>query len=196
MVSLKNVSISFGDKLILDGFTMELPEAGITCFSGPSGCGKTTLFRLIAGLIAPQSGEIVTDRKKIAYMFQEDRLLPWLSALENVEAVLPSERAGDAAAFLREFGLDGDLNTMPSELSGGMRRRVALARALAYGGDLLLLDEPFKGLEPSLTEKLAALISGGRAPAYVITHSESEAELLGGNMIYLNGPPLSIVNSA
>jgi len=191
MVVLKNISLSFGDKLILDNLSMELPEAGVTCFSGPSGCGKTTLFRLIAGLAAPQSGEIVSDRKKIAYMFQEDRLLPWLSALKNVEAVLPPGSAGKAEALLHEFELGGELGALPSELSGGMRRRVALARALAFGGDLLLLDEPFKGLEPALSEKLAFFIRKADAPVYVTTHSKNEAELLGGNIIRLKGPPLN-----
>lgn len=190
MVILKNVSLCFGDKLILDNFSAELPDEGITCFSGPSGCGKTTLFRLIAGLSSPQSGAIVSDRRKIAYMFQEDRLLPWLSALKNVEAVLPPGSAGEAEALLHEFGLGGELGAMPHELSGGMRRRVALARAFAFGGDLLLLDEPFTGIEPELAEKLASFIRKGDAPAYIITHSEKEAELLGGRIIRLKGPPL------
>lgn len=193
MVSFKNVTLSFGDKLILDSFSAELPEGGICCFSGPSGCGKTTLFRLIAGLISPQSGKISSDYKKISFMFQEDRLLPWLSALENVEAVIPAEKKAEAGLLLREFGLGDDLHVRPSKLSGGMRRRVALARALAYGGDLLLLDEPFKGLEPSLIRRLSAFIQKERGTVYVVTHSESEAELLGGRIIRLTGPPLNIV---
>lgn len=190
MVSLKNVTLSFGDKLILDSFSAELPMGGICCFSGPSGCGKTTLFRLISGLIKPQSGEISSDYKKLSFMFQEDRLLPWLSALKNVEAVLPSGNRDKAGLLLQEFGLGGELHARPSELSGGMRRRVALARALAYGGNLLLLDEPFKGLEPALIRRLSAFIQKECGTVYVITHSENEAELLGGRIVRLNGPPL------
>ena len=190
MVSLKNVTLSFGDKLILDSFSAELPMGGICCFSGPSGCGKTTLFRLISGLIKPQSGEISSDYKKLSFMFQEDRLLPWLSALKNVEAVLPSGNRDKAGLLLQEFGLGGEMHARPSELSGGMRRRVALARALAYGGDLLLLDEPFKGLEPALIRRLSAFIQKECGTVYVITHSENEAELLGGRIVRLNGPPL------
>ena len=190
MVSLKNVTLSFGDKLILDSFSAELPMGGICCFSGPSGCGKTTLFRLISGLIKPQSGEISSDYKKLSFMFQEDRLLPWLSALKNVEAVLPSGNRDKAGLLLQEFGLGGELHARPSELSGGMQRRVALARALAYGGDLLLLDEPFKGLEPALIRRLSAFIQKECGTVYVITHSENEAELLGGRIVRLNGPPL------
>jgi len=190
MVSLKNVTLSFGDKLILDSFSAELPMGGICCFSGPSGCGKTTLFRLISGLIKPQSGEISSDYKKLSFMFHQDRLLPWLSALKNVEAVLPSGNRDKAGLLLQEFGLGGELHARPSELSGGMRRRVALARALAYGGDLLLLDEPFKGLEPALIRRLSAFIQKECGTVYVITHSENEAELLGGRIVRLNGPPL------
>jgi len=192
MVRIRDVTLSFGDKLVLDRFSIELPGEGVICLSGPSGCGKTTLFRLIAGLIRPQSGEISVGFNKISYMFQEDRLLPWLSALKNVEAVLPPGEKDRAGLILSELGLGGELHALPSELSGGMKRRVALARALAFGGDLLLLDEPFTGLEQELMEKLAAYIQKQRRTIYVITHSEKEIELWGGGTIRLKGPPLRL----
>ncbi|HHU06645.1 MAG TPA: ABC transporter ATP-binding protein [Clostridiales bacterium] len=194
MVRLKDVTFSFGDRLVLDSFSIELPNEGITCLLGPSGCGKTTLFRLIAGLIRPQLGEISVDFNKISFMFQEDRLLPWLSALENVRAVLPADERDKAGLILSELGLGNELNTMPPELSAGMKRRVALARALAFGGDLLLLDEPFTGLEPELMERLASHIKKQSRPVYVITHSEKEVELLGGRTVRLKGPPLKLEN--
>jgi len=192
MVRIRDVTLSFGDKLVLDRFSIELPGEGVICLSGPSGCGKTTLFRLIAGLIRPQSGEISVGFNKISYMFQEDRLLPWLSALKNVEAVLPPGEKDRAGLILSELGLGGELHALPSELSGGMKRRVALARALAFGGDLLLLDEPFTGLEQELMEKLAAYIQKQRRTIYVITHSEKEIELWGGGTIRLKGTTLRL----
>jgi len=187
------VTLSFGGKLVLDRFSLELPGEGITCLSGPSGCGKTTLFRLIAGLLRPQSGKIISAFSKISYMFQEDRLLPWLSALENLEAVLPTGERDRARLILTELGLGDELHAKPSELSGGMKRRVALARALAFDGDLMLLDEPFTGLEPELVKKLAELMRGQGRTAYVITQSEIEAELLGGKTLRFQGPPLNPV---
>ena len=126
-------------------------------------------------------------------MFQEDRLLPWLSALENLEAVLPSGERDRARLILTELGLGDEHHAKPSELSGGMKRRVALARALAFDGDLMLLDEPFTGLEPELVKKLAELIRVQGRTAYVITHSEIEAELLGGKTLRFQGPPLNPV---
>ncbi len=192
MISLKNVCLSFGGKNVLDNFSIGIPDKGVTCFSGPSGCGKTTLFRVIAGLNTVESGEVICDFKKPAFLFQEDRLLPWLTAIQNVAAVLPRNGSGEAARLLRNVGLESEQNALPSELSGGMRRRVAFARALAYGGDLLLLDEPFKGLDEDMTARLAAMVSGSGIPALVITHSENEIRLLGGRVLRFGGPPLAL----
>ncbi len=193
MISLKNISLSFGEKKVLDNFSIEIPSEGVTCLSGPSGCGKTTLFRIIAGLNHIQNGEVVHNFKKPAFMFQEDRLLPWLTALQNVAAVMPQQNFEKAADFLRDVGLGNEINTLPSELSGGMRRRVAFARVLAYDGDLLLLDEPFKGLDEELTAQLASMVAGSPIPALVITHSEDELSLLRGRVLRFGGPPLTLL---
>ncbi len=193
MISLKSVSLSFGEKKVLENLSLDISDGGITCFFGPSGCGKTTLLKAIAGLIPIDSGEIVHSFKKPALMFQEDRLIPWLTALQNVTAVLPQQDFEKAAYFLREVGLENEQRALPSELSGGMRRRAAFARALAYGGDLLLLDEPFKGIDRELTAKLSSLVAGSGIPALVITHSEDEIELLGGRVLRFSGPPLTLI---
>jgi len=193
MISFENVTLDYADKRVLDKFNLTLPAEGITCLHGPSGCGKTTLLKLIAGLAAPSSGTITGLPKKPALLFQEDRLLPHLSARENIAAVLPEEQAGDADAWLERVALSADATLRPSALSGGMQRRVALARVLAYEGDFLLLDEPFTGLDWELTHDMAALIRESAVPALVITHSQDEIDLLGGRVLAVNGPPLRVI---
>ena len=194
MISLQHVSLDYGDKRVLDRFSLTLPEGGITCLHGPSGSGKTTVLRLLAGLVVPQSGTIVGKPKKPALLFQEDRLLPSFTALENVAAVLPKAREDEAEVWLSKVGLLEDAHLRPRELSGGMQRRVALARALAYGGDFLLFDEPFTGLDMSLTRQMAALVLETGTPALVVTHSREEIALLGGKTLEVNGPPLVILS--
>ncbi len=196
MISFKNATLSFGDKMVLDNFSLELEASGVTCLSGPSGSGKTTLFRVIAGLIPVQGGEFSSGYAKPALMFQEDRLLPWLTALQNVAAALPEGDADSALRWLGEVGLKNERNAYPSELSGGMRRRLALARALAFGGDLLLLDEPFKGLDSTLLREMSSIVVSQGAPALVITHSAAEIELLGGKAMYFEGPPLRVISQS
>ncbi len=184
MIKFDEVSFSFGSKIIFDRFSLDIPD-GITVLQGPSGCGKTTLLRLAAGLLKPSSGKISGVPKRVALMFQEDRLLPWLSAKKNVAAVLPKSRIDDAAQYIEAVELLYEENTSPDRLSGGQRRRVALARALAYEADLILLDEPFKGLDPSLTERMAKLVISSGAQILMTSHSYFEAELMGGRIINL-----------
>ena len=192
MISFQNVTLDYAEKRVLDRFTRGIPASGITCLHGPSGCGKTTLLRLIAGLVAPTSGIITGLPSKPALLFQEDRLLFHLTAGENIAAVLPNEQVGEEETWLAKVELSGDARLRPRELSGGMRRRIALARALAYGGDFLLLDEPFIGLDKALTKKMAALIREMATPTLVITHSRDEIALLGGRVLEVSGPPLRV----
>jgi len=192
MISFQSVNLSYTDKQVLNNFSLELPKEGITCLHGPSGCGKTSLLRLIAGLTAPDSGSITGLPRKPALLFQEDRLLPHFSARENIAAVLPKDRAGEADEWLEKVGLINDAHLHPASLSGGMRRRIALARALAYSGDFLLLDEPFTGLDLVLTQRMATLIQNTATPALAVTHSKEEIALLGGKTLEVTGPPLYI----
>lgn len=127
---LHQVSFGYpGQAPILERFSLELPDRGITCLFGPSGCGKTTLLRLLAGLERPWAGEIRNPPRRVARVFQENRLLPWATALENITAVLNGKNASDTAAYwLEQVGLGDALDKRPDQLSGGMRRRVAIAR--------------------------------------------------------------------
>lgn len=169
---IRNISKSYDEKKVLDNLSFEIPDKGIFGIFGASGHGKTTLLRLICGLETPDSGEILgTTELKISVVFQEDRLLPSLTALENVALV--SDKA-TASGLLERVGLAESADKYPSELSGGMSRRTAIARALAYGGDMLILDEPFKGLETELKEDIGKLICeyAQTKPVIIVTHDE------------------------
>jgi ABC-type nitrate/sulfonate/bicarbonate transport system ATPase subunit len=189
MISIESLSFTYGGKLIFDRLNLSLGYK--TCITGPSGCGKTTLLRLIAGLLKPRSGAIKGVPSRVSMVFQEDRLLPWRTALENIAAVLPPEAEKKAEEWLGLVELDGLGGNYPDSMSGGQKRRVALARALAFGaelppgGRLLILDEPFKGFDPELTERMTALILSQDIPIVAALHAPEEIELLGGDLIRL-----------
>lgn len=194
MIELFDVSLSYGEKRVLDRFSLSLPDSGTVCFFGPSGCGKTSLLRVLAGLTEPDSGTVSgTHGRTLSMVFQENRLLPWLTALENISLVLPENNLARARHWLEQVELGADADKLPRQLSGGMQRRVALARALAYGGDFLLLDEPFAGLDNALAERLWHLSAGlyKDKPVVLITH-DKELSLLSDHVYMVDGLPLTI----
>ena len=184
MISVKNLSFSYGDKVIFSDFSVEMCEK-ITILHGPSGCGKTTLTRIIAGLETNYSGTVSADFEKIGYMFQEDRLLPWLTAEENVAAVMEKADINKARRALDMMELKELYTSYPKNMSGGQQRRVALARLIAYEPDIMILDEPFKGLDNELQKRIAARIKKLNIPIIATLHSTDEIELLGGEVIEL-----------
>ena len=180
-----NLSFSYAEKEIFRDLTLTLPDTGVTALSGPSGCGKTTLLRLIAGLETPRSGSIEgPPPDQIAIMFQEDRLIPRLGARRQIELVRPKGRG--AAEWLEAVGLGDEKDTAPESLSGGMRRRLSLARCLAYGQDkkLLLLDEPFTGVDGERIRSLIALIRAMEIPTIFTAH-DAESLLMADTIIAL-----------
>ncbi len=147
---LRNITKAYGEHVVLDRFTHTFPEGGVTVITGRSGRGKTTLLRLVAGLEPADAGEILgVPEGGISMVFQEDRLPASLTAPACLRCVLPRtpERDATVEGALRALGLGDALDQPVREFSGGMRRRVALARALLYPSPLVLLDEPFKGLD-------------------------------------------------
>ncbi len=191
-MELLSVTKKLGEQTVLKDFSLSLPEKGTFCLFGPSGCGKTTLLRLIAGLEKPDGGQIIgLTGKRVSYVFQEHRLFPWMTARENVAAVLPSQKQA-AGEWLERVGLKEGWEKRPDQLSGGMKRRVSLARALAYGGDVLLLDEPFQGLDQHAVEALCQSILryNSAALTLLVTHQPLEARLLADEILPLQGPPL------
>ena len=179
---INDLVVSYDNVKIIDGLNLELKD-GVTCIMGDSGCGKTTLLNVIAGLVQPDAGSIEGRPARISFMFQEDRLFPWMNALDNVSVVCNDK--DKALKLLEKVELLEHRDKMPTELSGGMKRRVALARTLGYDADLIILDEPFKGMDPELTKRMAALVRSLNVPVIMATHSAEEAELLGAEVVRL-----------
>lgn len=181
MIGLDRVSFSYEGKEVLRELSYEIPAGARVLLTGPSGCGKTTVLRLLLGLLEPQAGRVIREESCRA-LFQEDRLLPWRSVLQNLTVCgVPEARA---RALLEELGLSGLSERRPSELSGGQRRRAALARALGCDCGALLLDEPFTGLDPESADRaLAALekYAAGRT-VLLVTHDRSLGERFAGQI--------------
>ena len=184
MLRLDHVTFSYGaEEPVVRDFSLEIPQGSRVCLTGPSGQGKTTVLRLLLGLEAPRQGTVfVPAGTRFSAVFQEDRLLPWKTTLEN--AALFSDEA-TARRILTELGLGGCLTQPVSELSGGQRRRVAIARAVCAGPELLLLDEPFKGLDGETRRDAASYIRRHAPEATVlcVTHDREDAAALGAESV-------------
>ena len=183
-IIVQNIVKRYGALSVLNGFSHTFQEGRVYCVMGPSGCGKTTLLRLIAGLETPDEGSIAgIAAQRVSFAFQEDRLIPHFSAAKNVELVLP-DRARIRAA-LERIGLSGSLDKPVSELSGGMARRVALVRAALFDASIVLLDEPFKGLDSvSYKATLAFIKEECRTKTLIcVTHSAEEAADISGEIV-------------
>lgn len=182
-MKIQHLCKSFDGKVVLDHVSLTLESGGTACLMAPSGRGKTTLLRCIAGLEAPDSGQITDLPERIAYVFQEDRLCDGFSAVDNIRLVTGKALGeGEIRRHLEELGLAGSLDQPVRELSGGMRRRVVISRAVCFGADLLLLDEPFKGLDDEARQQTADYILRHRGAASIlcVTHDREDAAALGG----------------
>lgn len=182
-MKIQHLCKSFDGKVVLDHVSLTLESGGTACLMAPSGRGKTTLLRCIAGLEAPDSGQITDLPERIAYVFQEDRLCDGFSAVDNIRLVTGKALGeGEIRRHLEELGLAGSLDQPVRELSGGMRRRVVISRAVCFGADLLLLDEPFKGLDDEARQQTADYILRHRGAAAIlcVTHDREDAAALGG----------------
>lgn len=182
-MKIQHLCKSFDGKMVLDHVSLTLESGGTACLMAPSGRGKTTLLRCIAGLETPDSGQITDLPERIAYVFQEDRLCDGFSAVDNIRLVTGKALGeGEIRRHLEELGLAGSLDQPVRELSGGMRRRVVISRAVCFGADLLLLDEPFKGLDDEARQQTADYIlrHQGAAAILCVTHDREDAAALGG----------------
>ena len=193
MIQIEGLSLAYGDKRVLEDFSLSLPDRGVTALSGPSGCGKTTLLRVLAGLQRPDAGCLTgLDPARTVLLFQENRLLPWRTVEQQLTDVLPRPRRDEAARLLALAGLTGEQERLPAALSGGMARRLALVRALALGRRYLLLDEPFTGVDAPRAEALMAAVRAAGTPVLLAAH-EGHTLSLADTVVYLDGPPLKVL---
>jgi NitT/TauT family transport system ATP-binding protein len=202
-IEIKGLHKHFGEISLFRDFSITFPEAAITCILGPSGCGKTTLLNTIGNLSKPDDGSLRGfDHKAISYIFQDPRLLPWKTVKENIQFVLPEnipdkERDKMAEGFIRMVELEEFADFYPSKLSGGMRQRVSIARAFAYPSDIILMDEPLKGLDIKLKLNLIRTFSkiwqSDKRTVIFVTHDVDEALLLGNEIVVLSQAPVRII---
>ncbi len=184
-IIIKNISKSFDGKKVLDNFSCELAYGKTTVLMGESGCGKTTLANIILGLLKPDGGTVTGVPDKIAAVFQENRLCQSFDALSNTSLVTAHNDKNMAAEILISLGLIDDMHKKTCELSGGMQRRVAVARALAADADFVLLDEPFRELDEAtrlMTARYAQKVLDGKT-VLLITHDKNDAELFNATII-------------
>lgn len=202
MIRWKNCFFEYDELKILDNFNLHLEEEGTTVLLGPSGCGKTTLLHLAASLLTPSSGTVSRISEDLSYLFQKPRLLPWKTVKENIAFALDEKMDRDmknqkCAELISHVGLEGFEDYRPSHLSGGMEQRTAIARAFASENPLLLMDEPFKGLDLKLKMPLIAMLNTllhkRKTAAVLVTHDVREAILMGDRIVFLEGPPLRLV---
>ena len=183
MLTIRGICKSFEGRPVLKNVSFDFPEAAVTALRGPSGCGKTTLVNIILGLIEPDAGDVLMPASaRTAAVFQEDRLIEHFSAARNVRLTAPASVTDEQIrSALSELGLAQEGEKRVSEFSGGMRRRVAVIRAALFRPQLLLLDEPFKGLDEEMRARTAAFLrrNCAQATTILVTHDETEAALMG-----------------
>lgn len=186
----KDLTLSFGDKAVLDRFSLQIPDRGVTALTGPSGCGKTTLLRVLAGLEQPRSGSIEgIPPRETAILFQDDRLLPWRTVEQHLTDVLPRDQRDAVPALLALAELEGEEKNRPAALSGGMGRRLALARCLALPAQLYLLDEPFAGVDLARALRILEGLKALSVPVLLVSHEDGVLAAADA-VIELDGPPL------
>ena len=208
----ERVGVTYDSSIIaLKDVSLSIPAAKLTAILGPSGCGKTTLLKVIAGLITPSTGTIQVREKHVlgpgpdrALVFQDFALLPWATVLQNVAFGLrvrglpKKEREETSLHYIREVGLLGFEDKYPHQLSGGMRQRTGLARALTVNSDILLMDEPFSAVDEQMRRKLQEdllnLLKIESKTVIFVTHSIEEAVYLADQVVILSGRPGSVAD--
>jgi ABC-type nitrate/sulfonate/bicarbonate transport system ATPase subunit len=196
MIKIENLFFSYRSKLVFKNLNFFASKGEIVAFIGPSGIGKSTLFKLLAGLLSPEGGRITIEEnvnprefyQNISYMPQQDFLLPWKTVFQNIKLCAPYQKSEERKmneeidSLLKLLGIYSDRDSYPVTLSGGMRQRVSLARALFFNKPILLLDEPFSSLDPAnkavAIEKIKEINAKNKTTILIITHHQEEIKSL------------------
>lgn len=196
VLKVERLTKRFGDLLVLDNWNIKLGKGERVVLLGPSGCGKTTFFRIVADLDKHYDGNVEIFVDKIGYVFQEPRLLPWRTINNNLKIIRDNETK--IKEIISMMGLEGFENLLPSRLSGGMKQRVNIARALLVEPDILIMDEPFTSLDLniklSIIEDINKLWESNRYSLLMVTHDIKEALLLADRILIVSQRPSHILN--
>ncbi len=202
-IKIDNISKRFDTAEVFSGFSASFRDGAVSCLIGPSGCGKTTLLNIVAGLLDPDSGTVSGfEGRSVSYAFQEPRLLPWKRVADNVDFVLDrsmtqAERHARVAKWLDMVHMGDSARLWPSQLSGGMARRASLARTFATEADVLLLDEPFSGIDMAvkarIMESLKRVWAASGTTVILVTHDVDEALAVGDELYLLSRQPVRLL---
>ncbi len=196
MLDIRNLRKQFDGLVVLDRLNLSVSEHEILAIVGPSGCGKSTLLNLIAGTLKDYEGYMENQADKTGYVFQEDRLLPWLTVYDNIRIVRKREDPARIRDLIHKMRLEGFEHYYPDQLSGGMRQRCGIARAFYYGSQLLLMDEPFQSLDVNLRvellEHLVQLWETERSSVIFVTHDIDDALMAADRVLVFAGRPARV----
>lgn len=184
MVKLENIRLKYSNNTVLDNFSLNVKKEQRVCLFGQSGCGKTSVLKIIAGILTPNGGSISVNGT-VSMVFQDDRLVPNLTVLQNLTLINGNEQK--AKEILKRLNIYGKANELPEKLSGGQSRRVAIARALCKPSDILILDEPFNGIDEENVKTVCEQILKFYRDKTIImvSHDKAHAELMGAEIIEL-----------
>jgi len=202
LFDMSNVTVNYGKLQVLNDFSLKGGNNRFICLLGPSGVGKTSILNVFAGILKPDSGSITSGAVRLAYVFQEPRLLPWMTVEQNMEVGLfklnrdKELRKKTVRQILQKVGLKEFARYYPEQLSGGMKQRVSIGRAFVIQPDLLLLDEPFNGLDEAIKTEMQDLLleleSWHKCTSIMVTHDIREAIKLGDRIIVIDDRPACI----
>ncbi len=199
---IKDIKKSFDGLLVLDKISINFEKERVTCIIGPSGCGKSTLLNIMAGIIKDYQGQVVGFLEEdISFVFQEDRLIPWLNVYDNMKLILKGKYKGPELSqriydYISMVGIGDYMYYYPPDLSGGMKQRVSIARALAFGSKIVVMDEPFKSLDMKnkmqLLKDFKTVCAKTKATVIFVTHDIDEAIEIGDCIYMLSDKPTTI----
>lgn len=196
MLEIRHLKKDWEGLSVIEDLSLSVGDHEIVALVGPSGCGKSTVLNLVAGIAGNYGGEIENHAEKTGYVFQEDRILPWLNVYDNIRIVREKEDRGRIESLIAQVKLTGFERYLPDQLSGGMRQRCGIARAFYFGSRLLLMDEPFKSLDYHLRLEMLALLvelwKKERNSVMFVTHDMEEALMIADRVIVLRGRPTGV----